>query len=575
MKFLKNTAALASVSFALLAGCSSSDIPDSCSATPLNEADAAQLKNAFLDFAELSDKEDPSVSEFLSHIQKIHATVQEILDRNPKTCDAQLAFAITNELNLFNEEHIAEFLKSIPLDGKPDSNYMKLASQYTVFQDIAMKKVLPGHDISTAYLHNVASNSDYEYAVGLGLVLNQADFQVALAAFYLLRMGIVSYGSLDYGGYDEKDMANAALFSESTDWSNLSQEQKDFLNKMISLLTSPDSKFLSVRKEYVAESRKNRESLDSAITSLDRALASFAINDTYEIGMDKILMARMFIPMLKDVLRGEVLDIGKIAGSFGGPAVAAEVQKEVANALGFTKINFAKIFDLTDGYQKYLPRFEYDKQNPLKLESYYFLDKDGQKTISFDKLDEEHLMELAKYTYLPDPTIGGVFPDAVNPNPLVSLVAAPGMLSVGIVAAVAVPKLFGQVAKSKASELPLNFSAFKTLQEAYAAEQGRLGAFEVLGFDLPQSLNFVYAPSDNGISAISTVALGDCGVGSTWTMTPRMGGQGIVEWTLVVENSTGADEDCMEKLMPGISYLGEAKSGKAVKAAPTNSVTVH
>ena len=45
----------------------------------------------------------------------------------------------------------------------------------------------------------------------------------------------------------------------------------------------------------------------------------------------------------------------------------------------------------------------------------------------------------------------------------------------GILAAVAVPKLFGMIAKSKASEVPTAAGTFINLQEAYAVEANAIG----------------------------------------------------------------------------------------------------
>ena len=425
-----------------------------------------------------------------------------------------------------------------------------------------MEKVLPTHDISTAYLHNVANNAQFKYSFLPGVSLEQPDFQTILAAFHLMRCFIVSYGSLNFDGLETIPEDFWISIDKSTDWENLNHVQRDALNKLIKLMTAPDSKFLGVKKEYAAESRKNRASLDSMVTYLDLALTGYSTNDKYGIGLDKILMARMVIPFVKEALRGKVLDIGEIASGVVGPIAAAEVSKEAYNTLGFTKVNFAKIFDLTEGYQKYLPRFTYDEKNPLSLESYYFVDKDGKKTVSFDKIEQLEPEELSKQVYLPDPTVGGVFPDAKTPNPLVSLVAAPGFISLGVVSAFALPEMFGEASKSKAAELATIFAAYQTAQNAYVLMNGTLGAFEVVDFDLPQSDLFIYLPDEEGIMAMSLSDLGKCGAGSSWTLTPIMNEAEIDQWIVLVNNAGGDDSDCMESLIPGLSTLGNVISAK-------------
>ncbi len=55
----------------------------------------------------------------------------------------------------------------------------------------------------------------------------------------------------------------------------------------------------------------------------------------------------------------------------------------------------------------------------------------------------------------------------------------------GILAAVAVPKLFGMIAKSKASEVGPAAGTYVKLQDAYAAETNALGAWKTIGYVAP------------------------------------------------------------------------------------------
>ena len=52
----------------------------------------------------------------------------------------------------------------------------------------------------------------------------------------------------------------------------------------------------------------------------------------------------------------------------------------------------------------------------------------------------------------------------------------------GILAAVAVPKLFGMIAKSKASEVGPAAGTYVKLQDAYAAEAGAVGSWVNIGY---------------------------------------------------------------------------------------------
>ena len=57
----------------------------------------------------------------------------------------------------------------------------------------------------------------------------------------------------------------------------------------------------------------------------------------------------------------------------------------------------------------------------------------------------------------------------------------------GILAAVAVPKLFGMIAKSKASEVPTAAGTYINMQDAYAVEAGKAGGWAEIGYTGPGS----------------------------------------------------------------------------------------
>ncbi|WP_297945767.1 type II secretion system protein [uncultured Fibrobacter sp.] len=57
----------------------------------------------------------------------------------------------------------------------------------------------------------------------------------------------------------------------------------------------------------------------------------------------------------------------------------------------------------------------------------------------------------------------------------------------GILAAVAVPKLFGMIAKSKASEVPTAAGTWINLMEAYGSENYKVGDWGQIGYTAPGS----------------------------------------------------------------------------------------
>ena len=108
----------------------------------------------------------------------------------------------------------------------------------------------------------------------------------------------------------------------------------------------------------------------------------------------------------------------------------------------------------------------------------------------------------------------------------------------GILAAVAVPKLFGMIAKSKASEVGPAAGTYIKLQDAYVSESNQLGSWELVGYvapgassanqSSPQTTNFTYSGpgitsatsieagtvADNAWKADNRVALNDCAIGA-------------------------------------------------------------
>ena len=69
----------------------------------------------------------------------------------------------------------------------------------------------------------------------------------------------------------------------------------------------------------------------------------------------------------------------------------------------------------------------------------------------------------------------------------------------GILAAVAVPKLFGMIAKSKASEVPTAAGTYINMQDAYAVEANDIGKWQEIGYT---------GPGSNGASTSASAVFG-------------------------------------------------------------------
>ena len=110
----------------------------------------------------------------------------------------------------------------------------------------------------------------------------------------------------------------------------------------------------------------------------------------------------------------------------------------------------------------------------------------------------------------------------------------------GILAAVAVPKLFGMIAKSKASEVGPAAGTYVKLQQAYYSEANQAGGWTLIGYMAPsgekasETVNFAYTPEDiavtaktedeaasevTGWAATNKANLNECTAGKNWTIT--------------------------------------------------------
>ena len=130
----------------------------------------------------------------------------------------------------------------------------------------------------------------------------------------------------------------------------------------------------------------------------------------------------------------------------------------------------------------------------------------------------------------------------------------------GILAAVAVPKLFGMIAKSKASEVAPAAGTFVKLQEAYASENNAVGGWAAIGYKGPgnqhnasstETGTFLYddASANGSWKAYAKVALNDCNNG-TWTVVTSYSSGNV---TTAVKSSSKAL--CVTPLMPNFCKL--------------------
>jgi len=90
---------------------------------------------------------------------------------------------------------------------------------------------------------------------------------------------------------------------------------------------------------------------------------------------------------------------------------------------------------------------------------------------------------------------------------------------IGILGAIAIPRMMGISAKAKMSEIPAVFSTWEHAQLAYIAETGGCGGAADIPFENPTSKFFVYAPGNCQIVATASETIGDFANAATITAT--------------------------------------------------------
>ncbi len=86
---------------------------------------------------------------------------------------------------------------------------------------------------------------------------------------------------------------------------------------------------------------------------------------------------------------------------------------------------------------------------------------------------------------------------------------------IGILSALALPKMFGVSAKAKVAEAPGVIANYETLQYAYLAETSVLGTATQIGFSVPASNWWTYSDAVTGIVEAEAVgAMGTCAAGN-------------------------------------------------------------
>ena len=147
---------------------------------------------------------------------------------------------------------------------------------------------------------------------------------------------------------------------------------------------------------------------------------------------------------------------------------------------------------------------------------------------------------------------------------------------IGILAAVAVPKLFGMIAKSKASEVGPAAGTYVKLQQAYVSEAANIGDWSQIGYTAPgtngTTSNFTYSQpttgwTDNTVElargmndawgASNITKLNDCAQGKNWTVSVAAGTSGSASGEAIFTATVASGNGDCKALTPNFENIGK------------------
>jgi len=115
---------------------------------------------------------------------------------------------------------------------------------------------------------------------------------------------------------------------------------------------------------------------------------------------------------------------------------------------------------------------------------------------------------------------------------------------IGILAAIAIPKLFGMSAKAKAQEVPGAAGSWSKLQAAYIVETGTLGQVTSIAYKHPGSETYEQTSGAAGSSGFTYAAANPSGSQAVWVAIPKAAlndcAAGSVGWTATINTAAVA-----------------------------------
>ena len=340
-----------------------------------NEADKAtieQIKTDLTDVYSSFGEGDLSKTQEMSAATK--SAIEAILKKYPGNCEAQLAYVASIISDIANNKKINNFLDTLAsrqgktkysLFSEDIDGAAKISFNYTInsSEDIrgilvsdvqaAIGSAIPSLDSAISYMTNIANDDAFTCTYPFDerdVELDRGEFAPVLAALYVAKATLTALVSINLdidenGKYDWIDSLEELEYR----FNYYSNHGIEHLLKII----GKDSKFTSIHNSWKKEFKNIPNLLDSAITYVQ-----FGLQYGLEEAKDGLKTQENDLYVVGD---GEEADLStadaqKIIDSLSTIHAKLHTGIDIEYAKGKTiKVNFSKLFENTDGIQKFLP----------------------------------------------------------------------------------------------------------------------------------------------------------------------------------------------------------------------------
>lgn len=398
---------------------------EACSTKKLDEdsRESLFLANSFL-YELINAASSGNVSQTELYSKRALKLYKEVLEKNPRNCDAQFGYATASITNLSSNEIINKFL-TLPSYYKDFLLDLPLGSFLNEVQFIIQESTgsraslteqiqasiedvfMPQINTSILYMRNVIANEDFNVEIESDMGIRQIDlseFGLYEGFLYLAKAILTAIASPNL----EADNNGSYSWIESINninSSDLSSREEQAFKFALSTM-GVNGSFGKIRTKWKEEWKSIPIYLDSALVFMKKGYSFSLIDDDQE--NDLFIVGNYDADLTPNEVRQSISSINEYR---------EKLKNTFTYEYGYGKtiaVNITKLFRITDGIADYLPY--YTCSNSSDFSTFYFTDATGKKTASLaDFKDHRYsLYQASKIIIFPDPTFGGVFPGATN-----------------------------------------------------------------------------------------------------------------------------------------------------------------